>query len=427
MTISTLLKYFVGNREAILTIARCPQAIWIGLLFVLAAGFAREYDGEDLLHEPWHLLIPLTASLVSSAVLYLLVRLIAWLRGSSEPSFVAGYRTFLTLYWMTAPLALIYAIPLERFLSSGDAMRANLWLLAIVAGWRVILITRVSSVLYHASFWAAWFPVMLFADSVTLAAISLTSLPLLSIMGGVRLSESDEVLLMTTLAIGFIGYCSWLVWFFGTVVVAIRKTPRWQYQAAFCSPWVGVSRAVWLTAFTSLAVWLFVLPFTQPEQILRRRVEAHFAASKIQDALVLMSAHEKSEFPPYWDPPPRITYPDPRPDMTAVQETAVSLDLKSWVRQIFDKKFADSLRGRDSWIWDELPAAEVDRRLSLIEKLESRDSLAADLKHSLEMVQKRTDISSETQVQIKKLLNGATNEAKIAQPNGDQATAPVSP
>src|SRR5687767_5262694 len=137
MTISTLLKFLVGEREAILTVARTPQAIWIGLLFVLAAGFAREYDGEDLLHEPWHLLIPLGASILSSAILYLLIRAITWFRGAPGPSLLSGYRSFLALYWMTAPLALFYAIPFERFASAADAMRANLFLLALVAAWRV--------------------------------------------------------------------------------------------------------------------------------------------------------------------------------------------------------------------------------------------------------------------------------------------------
>jgi hypothetical protein len=69
MTLWTLLKFLAGNRDAIVSAARCNGAIWIGLLFVIAAGFAREYDGEDLLHEPWHLAIPLGASLASSAAL----------------------------------------------------------------------------------------------------------------------------------------------------------------------------------------------------------------------------------------------------------------------------------------------------------------------------------------------------------------------
>lgn len=98
MSSKTLAQFLIGNREAILRAASCPSALWVGLLFVFAAGIAREYDGEDLLHEPWHLLIPLAASLVSSAVLFLLVRWIAWIHGAVQPDLATGYRVFLTLY-----------------------------------------------------------------------------------------------------------------------------------------------------------------------------------------------------------------------------------------------------------------------------------------------------------------------------------------
>jgi len=59
MGIGTLLRYLIGDRKAILAIAGSRHSLWIGFLFVLSAGLAREYDGEDLLHEPWHALIPL--------------------------------------------------------------------------------------------------------------------------------------------------------------------------------------------------------------------------------------------------------------------------------------------------------------------------------------------------------------------------------
>ena len=161
---------------------------------MLAAGFAREYDGEDLLREPWHLLIPLAASLASSAVLYVIVRGIAARRGASDPPALRGYIDFLGLYWMTAPLALLYAIPFERLLSAPDAVRANLYLLGLVAAWRVLLMTRVVSVIYNASFVAALFIVMFFADTLAAFILVATPLPIVSVMGGIRLSESESVL-----------------------------------------------------------------------------------------------------------------------------------------------------------------------------------------------------------------------------------------
>ena len=43
------------------------------MLFVISAGFAREYDGEDLLHQPWHVLLPLVTSLITSLLLFVLL------------------------------------------------------------------------------------------------------------------------------------------------------------------------------------------------------------------------------------------------------------------------------------------------------------------------------------------------------------------
>jgi len=45
MGITTLLRYLIGGREAIRQIAASRGGLWIGLLFVLSAAFARDYDG----------------------------------------------------------------------------------------------------------------------------------------------------------------------------------------------------------------------------------------------------------------------------------------------------------------------------------------------------------------------------------------------
>ncbi len=72
MNLSTILRFLSGRRDAIERIAACPRAVFVGLLFVLSAGLAREYDAEDLLAEPHHVFVPLAASLATSFGLYLL-------------------------------------------------------------------------------------------------------------------------------------------------------------------------------------------------------------------------------------------------------------------------------------------------------------------------------------------------------------------
>src|SRR5262245_49045277 len=101
MTLTTLPRYLWGDREAILEIAASPRAVWLGGLFVLSAAFAREYDSHDLLREPWHLLLPFVASLVTSLFLLLVATIAFYPREGDAPAdFQHVYRSFLGLYWM---------------------------------------------------------------------------------------------------------------------------------------------------------------------------------------------------------------------------------------------------------------------------------------------------------------------------------------
>src|SRR5919204_6475497 len=121
MPIRTLLRYLLGDRQAIFVIAADRWALVLGFLFVLSAGFAREYDGEDLLHEPWHAVLPVGASLLTSFLLFSLTYGVAKAKGASGPPFLAAYGVFLSLFWVTAPLAWLYAIPYQRFLGPVEA------------------------------------------------------------------------------------------------------------------------------------------------------------------------------------------------------------------------------------------------------------------------------------------------------------------
>ena len=61
----------------------------------------------------------------------------------------------MSLFWMTAPLAWLYAIPVERFLNWHLAAVANLTLLAAVALWTVLLMARIVSVMQGLNFFRA--------------------------------------------------------------------------------------------------------------------------------------------------------------------------------------------------------------------------------------------------------------------------------
>jgi hypothetical protein len=345
MRVRTLLRYLIGDRAAILQLASDRRALGASFLFVLSAGFAREYDGEDLLHEPWHLLLPVVASLFSSFLLFTAAYGVALLKRAPGPTFFSAYRSFLSLFWLTAPLAWLYAVPYERFLSATDAVRANLLTLALVSVWRIALMTRVVSVLMGYRAGAAFVLVMAYADVVALTLLWFVPLPIIQIMGGVRLSEAEKLLLDVELSVGFLGWCSLPFWLILAVTAAAAGSPAW--HAAPSSSEAGSSRTAWGLALGSVAVWTLILPFTQPEQQLRGRVERRLKDGEVAEALVEMSAHSQTDFPPYWVPPPREAYGERLPPLIDVLEVMAEKPPAPWVRALYLQRLRDLFQSWD--------------------------------------------------------------------------------
>lgn len=365
MSIRTLLRYLIGNRDAILRISRTPSAIWLGALFVLSAGLAREYDAKDLYHEPWHLVVPLVASLVTSFLLFSLVFVVALRKSLERRPFWATYQPFLSLYWMTAPLAWLYAIPVDRFLSAEGATAANLALLGVVSAWRVSLMVRVVSTYFGATQLAAFWLVMLFADTVALLILYFTPLPIFNIMGGIALSESEQMIQGVAFWVGCLGVPSWLVWFAGVCTLYMSET-KWRPPQTVAAMKGRVDSPLWLLATGVIFVWAVVLPFTQPEQQLRYRVEQAFSNGDVRDAIAIMSQHNQQDFPPHWDPPPWLAYDNPSPPLIDVLELVLNEEATAnWARTVY----IDKLRSHLMHAWFISEPAEKDRFLGILEKL----------------------------------------------------------
>ena len=358
MSIATLIGYLIGGRTAIFRIASTPQAVWLGALFVLGAGFAREYDRHDLTREPWHLMVPFAASLATSLLLFCLVYVVGRLWRTEAYPFWPSYRSFLSLYWMTAPLAWLYAIPVERFLSLGDATRFNLAMLAIVSLWRVVLMARVIEALFGAGRLQALWLVMLLADSVALLTLYLTPLPMINIMGGIPLSESEELISGTAVFVGFAGILSWPVWLVGTITIFAT---RWRSDLPSEIPQTTIDRKLWALAVLAIVGWLPILPMTQSEQRLRYDVESAMRDDRIAEAVEVMSAHDRGEFPPDWTPPPRLAYENPQPKVQDVLDVIATRGAAPWVREIYLEKLELIL----NWVDDE----EIDRMLTSLERI----------------------------------------------------------
>ena len=329
-------RLLIGNRDAILAAANDRGTIFIGMILVLAAGIARDYDGEDLLREPWRLLIPYAASIAVSAAVFLLVRR----TGDEARPIAAEYRAFLGLFWMTAPLAFLYAIPYERFLSPADAIRANLWTLGVVSAWRVVLMTRIISIFTGRSALRCFWMVMLIADLFAAAALLLTPMPILQIMGGIRLTESEMLLQNVGYTMRVLTIVTLPIWLIGAIVAHAKPTPDPQPPLDFTSPSLPPPAPL-VVAIAAVLAWSFILPVTQREQRLRTDTERLLRAGEIDSAITIMSRHARMDFPPHWDPPPRLGWSETeQPTVLAVMRVLAHRDdAAPWVREIYLDKF----------------------------------------------------------------------------------------
>lgn len=379
MTPATLVRFLLGDRRAILAVAATRGAWLVGLLLVLSAGLAREYDHEDLLHEPWHALLPLGASLATATLLYGLIRLVSWRRsGTGWPG--RGGPAFLGLYWATAPLAWLYAIPVERFLPVESAVAANLGLLGLVSAWRVLLMARVVAVVWRCHPWAAFLIVGFFAWGVAMAVLFLTPLPILSIMGGIELAPAEALLASTTFLAALALLFSTPLWLAGAVAILLeRRRPGgpWTPDPAFASNALGVERRLWGFAVGAVVVGLAVLPLTQGEQIRRHAAEQALRRRNVAGAIRLMAAHARDDFPPHWDPPPRPSLGERSPRLTDVFEAIAAVDPPPWVREVFLAKAENT--ERLAWNGGALGLLEDDelaRYVAVLERLPEGKRLA---------------------------------------------------
>jgi hypothetical protein len=411
MSLRTWFLFLLGNRQAILDLASDRGALAVGAVFVLSAGLAREYDGKDLVHEPWHLLIPYAASLGTSFLLFTLLFIVGRTKGWEGPGFWSAYLSFLTLFWMTAPLAWLYGIPYERFLTPLGATQANLVTLGLVAAWRVGLIIRVVSVWMGAGLGATISLVLLFADLEALFALYVTPLPVIQVMGGVRYSPSEALLLRTAVWVGILGIVTLAVWFVGATLTGSRFTRPWHPPNLTSAPATRLSHGLAYLAGASLAFWAAMLPFTQREQLLRWRVEKDFKEDRIPSALAEMSAHAPEDFPPQWQPPPKLAYREATPSLLDILEEMVRHPPAPWVHTLYVERLDQYLGALlNNFPWDpqrgEVLEQSLARATDLLYQLPEGPALVAEHRQGIERLIKSWEFNdSSLRLKLKTILD----------------------
>lgn len=415
MRISTLFKFLIGDREAILTIANTRHAIWIALLFVITGGLARNYDKEPLLHEPKHVFGPLVVSgLIGTGlflILYGAVRArhvkdtVGW-GDIGAPSFLRAFLIFITLYWMTAPMAWLYGIPTERMTDIVTATELNLWTLAFVSLWRVMLMARVASVIFGGSFMIMFLLVSAFSNVVVAVVLIATPFPVINIMGGIELSESEQLISGITTEIAMLSVITIPVLLLTSLCAVGFIKSSWQVPHLPSNERPRMGRSVTALAFGSLVFWLAPLPLTQPAQSLRYHTEAALKRGDIERGIAMMSEHGLEAYPPHWDPPPRRLYGETSPNVLDVLEYLLDdAQADAWIVDRYAEKFGQLLR-------DWRRSHDVVRIASLTQQLPQGPRLLWEARRRLQYLGPPNP--SEAQVATLELLRDIAREYAVA-------------
>ncbi len=406
MNLNTLIRYLLFDRQAIDQIANGRQAIWAGLAFALLASIARDYDGIYLMGQPWHLLVPAVASFVLATLLFGFLRLFP----SDNPRI--SFRQFLTYFWLMSPMAWIYAIPVERFLSPLGAAQTNFWFLVLVATWRVLLICRVVTVREQTRFSMTLMKVLFLSDTVVLIALQWLPLPVFSIMGGIRLSERDAFISGMAFLTYVLGSLLWIILFFINLTWLAESWGK-KYRSATkdhsdsddlqltltatldgnasqtddMDRLVGEgdhspstnnrpsSKSVWVLIAILSVVSVVLMIIGQPEQRRRDQAEKFFGADQIVQGLEYMSLHPQADFPPHWTIPTSNRTSQSSPHPVDVAYESLNLELRPWVQaaaiQRFTNYFQEFRHGHMRWL--ALDEIRFDRAIKVLELADDLD------------------------------------------------------
>ena len=195
-----------------------------GLAFTWLAGIGRYWDNPKA--QLWQHLG------LGSVVYVFVLALIVWLLLAPLKPKNWSYRNVLLFITLTAPPAVLYAIPVEQFMSAAAARTVNAWFLIVVATWRVALfivfLRRVAGLAPDVVGIASMLPLVIII--ITLTMLNLEHV-VFSMMGGIReedRSPSDTaygvVFLLSMLSFIFAPFL--LIGYISAVVRARANTQR---------------------------------------------------------------------------------------------------------------------------------------------------------------------------------------------------------
>ncbi len=189
-------------------------------------------------------------------------------------------------------------------------------------------------------------------------------------MGGIRMTESEDIILGTRFLLIAGGVLTAPIWLIGYVSCYSMKSP-WTWQLHEMEQQnQPVSWNAWMLALVSLLFLTPFLPWTQHEQWLRWRAEKLLLAGSFGEVSKLTHEHSEKDLPPHWDPPPRIGYGETKPELISATIAIHASNPADWFWRLYLDKLA---RKRDHFrfevVLSTLNEAELAGFIELFETL----------------------------------------------------------
>lgn len=297
MTAADPFLFLLGSRKSIERIAGSRIALWIGALLVITAGIARNYDHLLLTQQFEWIYGPFLMSLFSAILMFFSLSV-----GVNVDRCWREFGVFVSFFWLTAPCAWLYAIPVESFTDILTATKWNVAFLAIVSLWRVFLITRVVSVLTGARTIQILCCILIPASVEMGIGSFFKGISLVGIMSGVRLPPHHVWLKNVSQFIVFGSICSFIIACSVGSILSLKTTERKGIHLA--RPSTDDGRGVFSFAFAAMAVWLAIAWVLQPSVQRKHDLDKLIRAENWTQAIEFASRHQPDDFPPAYEFPP---------------------------------------------------------------------------------------------------------------------------
>jgi hypothetical protein len=209
LSIIPKILFFRFTKEDILSFNQ--KHLFIGLIGTWLAGIGRYWDHPNA--------EPLQYAGLGSVIYIFILAMLIYLVVLPYKLKEWDYFKVLTFISLTSFPAILYAIPVEKFMAMNVAASVNAWFLGIVALWRLALLFRFLKKYDNLEMWNVWvialFPMCLLITALT--ALNLEKV-VFNIMGGLRDTTGREKSYIVLMGLTYISVIFFLPLLFGYII-----------------------------------------------------------------------------------------------------------------------------------------------------------------------------------------------------------------